>query len=179
MREAEKSLLLAVRNRIRAECGYDDDQCQIEYDEQAPATAGDVYVVVMTGGWQPGPVHRTSGGVNDLVYSVDIGVVRRIGNIPRDRLRNVFYEHVAALTEAIDDIYVEIDFDYTLMNAANTLITEETASTEGFIEPLVFQGMERRPRLVSGEMFAAGQSGQRAGLMRTISFGGARRITTK
>jgi hypothetical protein len=178
MRVAEKSLLLAVRDRLRTVCGYTEQQCQIEYDEQAPAVTGDTYIIVMTGGWSPGPRHRTSGGVNDLLYAIDIGVVKRVTSVPRDRLRNVFFRNISALTEEVDKIYEAIDFDYALLDAANTLIVEETESTHGFIEPLKFTSMDRRPRLVPGELFAATTS-EAAGLMRVISFGGARRITTK
>ena len=178
MRVAEKSLLLATQNRLRTICGYTDPQCQIEYDEQAPAVTGDTYVIVMTGGWSPGPRHRTCGGVNDLLYAIDVGVVKRVSSVPRDRLRNVFFRNLSGLTEEIDKIYEAIDFEYDLINAASALITAETESTEGFVEALKFTGMDRRPRIVPGELFGA-PNNEAAGLMRVINFGGARRITTK
>jgi len=178
MRVAEKSLLLAVQERLRSVCAYTEAQCQIEYDEQAPAVTGDTYIIVMTGGWSPGPRHRTSGGVNDLLYAIDVGVVKRVTSVPRDRLRNVFFRNISALTAEVDKIYEAIDFNYDLLNAANSLITDETGSTNGFMEPLKFTGMDRRPRLVPGDLFASPGS-EAAGLMRVINFGGARRITTK
>lgn len=179
MLAAENNLLLAVRNRLRDQAPYTDAQCEIEMDEQAPAVAGDLYVVVTTGGWQPGPRHATAKGVNDLVYSVDVTVVRKAGSTPRDRRRNIFFRNLSSLTAEIDKIYTAIDWSLTVMNAANTLITAETGSTEGFIHPLVFTGMDRKPRVVPGEFFGGAAGESVAGLARTISFGAARRMTLK
>lgn len=178
MDKAETALLQAVRNRLRSENGYSDEQCEIEFDELAPGTVGDLYVVVLPGGWQPGPRHKTSGGVNDLVYGLDVTVIKRIRHVPRDRTRDVFLNNLDNLNDEIDAIYNAIDFVYAVNDAANTIITNDNGSTEGFVEPLKFQSVERRPRQVNPELFAA-QGTQAAGLARTISFHGARRITTK
>lgn len=178
MRAAEKNLLLAVRNRLRTAtgsggAGFSDAECDIEFDEMAPATQGHRYIVVMPAGWRPGPRHNTSGGVNDLIYAVDVTVIQRVANVARDRYRTT----LTALEALADLIFPVVDFNYTTLAAANTLLAAETpSSTEGFSEPLRFIGMGK-PRLVSGELFGGAEP--KAGLARTVSFGGARRITVK
>lgn len=179
MLAAEKNLLLAVRNALRNAGPYTEAQCEIEFDEQGPAIAGETYVVVTTGGWQPGPRHQTSGGISDLIYSVNVGVVKKAGDTPRDRRRNIFFRNLSSLTAEIDKVFTAIDFSYTVMNAANALIFAETASVHGFIRPLTMQSMDRQPRVVPGEFFAGTPGEQVAGLMRTITFGGCRRLTEK
>ena len=177
MLASEKNLLLAVRNRLRTVAQYANAICDIEFDEMAPAIIGDTYVIVMPGGWNAGPRHNTCGGVDDLVYSIRIAVVKRVTAVPRDRMRGIFYALSSSINAEFDKIHPVVDFNYTTMNAANTLITAETASVEGFIIPLRFSSMGPL-RLVSGEMFA-GTTEDRAGLMRTAVYGGARRITHK
>lgn len=178
MRAAEKNLLLAVRNAIRAAGPFANDECEIEYDELAPATSGDKYIIVMPAGWRPGARHNTCGGISDLLYQVDVLVARRITHVPRDRRRERFLDNLQSLTTVMDKVFEAVDFNYTTMNAANTLITAETASTEGFTEPLKFVGMDGRPRIVGAELFG-GSEENAAGLARTIHFGNARRITHK
>ena len=183
MKYAETALLVAVRNRLREVGGFADDACAVEFDEMAPAKTGDVYLAVLPGGWSPGPRHNTSGGVNDLLYSVDVVVIRRIRQVPRDRLRNVFLDHLGGLNETIDIVYPIIDFSYPLLRAANTLIQSATGENDGydggFIEPLKFSGVDRRPKQYDGSMFGASSQQPGVALGRTISFSGARRITTK
>lgn len=179
MKAAENNLLLATLKRLKAECQFTESQVQIEFDEQSPAIAPDLYVVVTTGGWQPGPRHATAKGVNDLVYSLNVTVVRKAGATPRDRRRNIFFRNLSSLTAEIDKVYAAIDWSLTLMDDANDLILAETGSTQGFIHPLVFTSMERQPRVVPGEFFGGTAGEPVAGLARTISFGAARRITLK
>jgi hypothetical protein len=179
MLAAEKSLLIAVRDRLREQCGYSDRQCEVEYDEIVPAVGGDMYIVVAGGGWRPGPRHNTSGQVNDLIYAVDVCVVKRITSVPRDRRTAVYLRNLSALTEEVDKIYLALDWDYTtIMERANRIILEETGSVEGFINPLRFMGISRRPEIVGGDMFGSTQE-PNAGLMRVINFGGARRVSSK
>jgi hypothetical protein len=182
MKYGETALLLAVRNVLRMPldqggAGFKTTECEIEYDEMAPGTVGDLYVAIMPGGWRPGPRHNTAFGVHDLVFGVDAVVIKRVGNVPRDRMRETFLLNLDSLSAEIDRITTAIDFTYLVNNTANALITAKTASTEGFIEPLKFTGVTPRPRPAPAELFGA--SGTQAGLMRTVSFHGARRVTTR
>lgn len=183
MRTTEKNLLLAVRNQLRTAvgsggAGFASSECDVEDDVMAPAVIGHRFVCINTLGWQPGPYHGKSGGINDLVYSVEVTVIRRAAHIARDRKEGVFYTNTGNLCDEIDLIYNAIDWNYTVTAAAETLITAAgySAANERF-HPLVFTSMDPKPRVCSGEMF--GGQGANAGLMRSIRFGGARRITVK
>lgn len=171
---AEKCLLVAVRDRLRSECDYTNPQCDIEFDAMAPATVGDVYVAVLPGGWVPGPRQNTSGGVSDRVYSVEACVIKRIRAVPRDRQRDVFLSNLDSLDEELDKIHEAIDWQYAVNTLANAALTER-GQVHGFIEPLRFSGVDKKPRLAPPELFGAAGT-QTAGMMRTIYFGGARRI---
>jgi hypothetical protein len=189
MKYAETALMQAVRTVLRMPAdqrgaAYKSGECEIEHDEMAPATVGDRYTAIMPGGVRTGPRHNTSGGVHDLIYGVDVLVIARIGNVPRDRLRDVmggteYAGNVAALNEEFDKILSTIDFDFTsLVNrTANEIISKKTGSAQGFIESLKFTGADKRPRVAAAELF--GGNGNQAGLVRAMSFHGARRITTR
>lgn len=182
MKTAEKNLLLAVRNLLQTAvvsggAGYSTSQCQIEATDDAPATVGDVYVIVGPLGWQPGPRHRTSGTVRDLIYSVGIMVAKRITHVPRDRQDQAFAIQAASLNAELDKCFAVIDWSWALTAAANVLILADAGSSEGFIHPLVFEGMDAKPRILGGEFFGAGKE-PAAGLGRLMRFGMARRITT-
>jgi len=176
---SETALLLAVRNRLRSQVtAFTTDTCQIEYDELAPATVGDLYVVVLPGGITPGPVHNRSGTVVDEIIGIDVSVIIRIPGYPRDRRREKFIDASASLNAHLADVRKQIDWSYTINDDALTLITAQTSSTEEFIIPLRFAGIEARPRLVPSEVFAAKPGETAAGLKRGIQFRGARRIQT-
>lgn len=182
MRSAEKNLLLAVRNLLRTAvasggAGYSEDQCNIETDDDAPAIQGPLYVIVGAMGWRPGPRHGTSGGVRDLIYSVSVFVAKRITSVPRDRREQAFVLGSGSLNDEIDKCFQVIDWKYEVVTAANALILKETGSQEGFVHPLVFSGMEARPRILPGEFFGA-SSESAAGMGRLVRFDGARRLTS-
>jgi len=179
MRGSEKHLLLAVRNKIRSECGYTEKECAIELDEMAPATVGQVYVAVTPGGCRPGRVQMTCGGVHDLTWNVNAFIVRRIRNVPRDRLRDTFLENLDSLDEELDKIIEAIDWQYDVMNAATASLAAEGLEP-GFIEPLKFLGLDDKPRMANPDLFAGAQQNAGSvpcGMVRAMRFGGARRIT--
>lgn len=178
---SEKNLLLAVRNRLRNDGGYQDNQCEIEHDEAAQPTTGDTYAVVMPAGFTPGPRHRTSGGIRDLVFAVDVMVIKRISHVPRDRTREMYLGNLSSLAVEIEKIIDLIDFRYEVINDANELLLadNQAGASYGFYEPLRFAGVERRPRIIGGEMFSETKNVTRVGLARTIAFSGARRTTIK
>jgi hypothetical protein len=179
MKGSEKHLLVAVRKTIRSECEYTDQQCEIELDELAPATVGQLYVPVVPGGCRPGRVQNTSGGVRDLIWSVNVLVIKRIRNVPRDRLRSVFFENISCLDDEIDKIVEAVDWNYDVIEAATAALAAE-GETMGFVEPLRFVGLDDRPRLANPELFAGASQNAgnvACGMVRTIRFSGARRIT--
>ena len=179
MRGSEKHLLLAVRDKIRSECGYADKECAIELDEMAPATVGQVYIAVTPGGCRTGPRQMTCGGVHDLIWSANAIVIKRIRNVPRDRLRDTFLENIESLDEEIDKIIEAVDWQYDVINAATASLAENGLEP-GFVEPLKFIGLDDKPRLANPDLFAGATQNAGSvpcGMVRAIRFGGARRIT--
>ena len=179
MRGSEKHLLLAVRNMIRSKCSYSDKECAIELDEMAPATVGQIYIAVTPGGCRTGQRHMTSGGVHDLVWNVNAFVIKRIRNVPRDRLRDTFLENIGSLDEDIDKIIEAVDWQYDVINTATDSLADEGLEP-GFIEPLKFIGLDDKPRLANPDLFAGATQNAGSvpcGMVRAIRFGGARRIT--
>lgn len=168
----EAALLQAVRDQIRDRCGYGENECEVEFDEQAPATVGQVYIAVCPGGWRPGPNNDNGGGVLDELIDVEVTCILRAANVPRDRKRSVFLDNLNGLNERLSKIDNWIHFRTEVMQKANALLE----STQGFIEMLKFGGMEAKPRAVTSETFAAKSGENAAGLARTIMFRGARRI---
>jgi len=173
----ETAMLEAVRDTIRSSLSLADHECQIEYDDLAPAIVGDLYVVVLPGGLSDGPAHR-GGHVIDEMMDVDVTVVKRATAKPRDMHREVYLRNLTSLNDWIQKIRDAIDFSYTVNDAANAIILRDAASSEGFVEPLKYAGMDRRPQLVRGEYFAATNE-PAAGLKRTVFFRGARRLQSR
>ena len=173
----EKCLLLAVRNRLRSVCEYEDRACEVEFDELAPGTVGQTYVAVTPGGFRRAQHQDRSGTVRDYVYAVEVTVTKRIRHVPRDRMRDVFLNNLDALDQEIENIAAAIDWQYAVMTAVNGLLIAAGDAAQGFHHPLVFQSVDRKPRLVSPDVFA-GTGQAAAGMARTIHFDGARRTKT-
>jgi len=86
---SESALLRAVVLRIRSHADFSNRQVEVEVDELAPATAGDLYIMVIPGGIEPGPTHNPSGGVVDKIYGVDVAIAIKAPPKPRDRRREL------------------------------------------------------------------------------------------
>lgn len=174
MSDTESALLLAVRDRIREACGYSEAQCEVEFDEIAPAGVGDVYVVVMPAGWRPGPRNNAGGGVLDEIIDVDVEVVLRSGQFPRDRSRTMFIDTLTGINTRLQQINTLAGhFNYDVLDRAKLHLVD---STQGFVEPLKFGGIEAKPREVPAEVFSARPGPEPVGLARKLSLVGARRI---
>lgn len=182
MKGSRKGLMLAVRNRLRLPQptggGYSDTECDCEPDEDFPPTMGQVYIAVMSGGFAPGPRHSTSGGVRDFLFGINIAVVRRIGNVPKDRKADLFIENVDSIENDVDRIISLVDWKEEIRTTANAIINADTGSSEGFLTPLRLSGEVRPPQPVGGDKFSSANGKEPAGMMVVIPFHGARRITT-
>lgn len=176
---SEEALLLAVRDTLREKCGFKPAECDIEYDEMAPVTVGQRYIVVMSGGWDAGPNNGTGGGVLDELFSVDVAVAVRSSSTPRDRLRNLFTINLGNVNSICRLIIASVGmYSYDVQNLANQYIGPEANGAEGFIEPLKFGAMGK-PQAVGPEFFGADPDADGpAGLMRVVHLVGARRIQT-
>lgn len=177
---SESALLRAVRDQLRASpASYTTAQCDIELDfDIIPSSVGDLYVMVLSGGYQTHPNHATSGGVIDEVYSIDVAVVKRAPKVPRDRRRDMLFPALNSLRTEIKKIVLQIDFKYAVTTAANVIILADDSSSEGFTEPLKLESVGR-VQDCPAEWFKAMPGEQVAGVMRVIHFGGARRVTTR
>jgi len=178
---SEVSLLEATRAHLRANMSgtWRDDEIEIEIDEMAPAIAGDRYIMVMPSGVTTGPSHNPGGGTREFIYSVSVSVVLRASATPRDFTRSLMIDNLRSVNKLLWEADELIDFSETLRQAANVLINAAEGSTvENFIEPLRFGSIDPRPRIVSSAVFDASDE-YRAGLQRSITYVGAKRITTR
>lgn len=175
---SEAALCEAVRDEIRAHAAYQERQIDVELDEIAPPTAGDLYILVIPAGSEPGPSHNTNAGAIDRLYAVDVAVAMRAPMVPRDRRRRLFLDRVRSYQLHERNILSKIDFQYAVNTSANALISANEGSTEGFIEPLKFAGTGPF-RTAPADLFAAGSGETVAAVIRRIHFRGARRIETR
>lgn len=169
----ESQLLTAMRNQIRSELSIENRQCDVEFDEEVPTIVGDFYIIVMPGTITNGPKHDSSGGVIDIVISADVSVMVRITAKPVDRQREKFNAEIGSINARLQQVFDAIDFSYVTMNAANSLI-----GSDAFLEPPRFTGVGP-VRIKGGEFFRAGGDEARAGLIRRMSFGGARSMKVR
>jgi len=172
------AIVRAVATRIAAHASIESSWVTVELDEQAPAVSGDIHITVMAGGTERGPTHDVSGCVIDKLYGVDVSVILRSPKRPRDRKRGLFIDLSDSHETILAMVEEQIDFDYTTLSTANALILAESASSQGFIEPLKFRS--NGPfRIAPAEIFAGVPGGSEAAVVRRTQFRGARRIVTR
>ncbi len=175
MSDAMTALIQAVRDELRATLSLNDSQCDIEMDDQVPANVGDLYLTVIPGDVSAGPRHRSSGGVKDKIYAVDVDIILRATAIPRDRRRSLITENLVGLNALAERVENAIDFVYGVNTRAATYLPTSEA---GFVEPLSFLS-KGRPREVSTDVFAAVPGKHAAGIGCTVCFGLARRMVAR
>jgi len=175
---SESALLRAVRDRIRLHADFENRQVEVELDEHVPPTSGDLYVLVVSAGVEPGPSHVTNAGAIDKLYNVDVTIAMRAPRVPSDRRRSLFIGLSQSFETYEAAVELQVDFKYPVLAAANAYLFAETGSTEGFIEPLKFAGVGPF-RQVPAETFYAASGEIVAAVVRTIRFRGARRIQTR
>lgn len=184
---SESALLRAVVTEIRAHnisATYLARQVEVEIDELAPATVGDLYIMVIPAGVEPGPAHNSSGGVIDKLYGVDVAIALRAPKKPRDRRREYLTDFRGTAGVGAHfarhelNINLQIDFNYDVLGTANAFILAESGSADGFMEPLKFAGLGPI-REAPAEVFAGVPGEPAAALIRTIRYRGARRIENR
>lgn len=170
---SEESLLEATRDHLRRVCGFSEAECEVEYDELAPAEVGQLYVAVCPNGWEPGPNSSIGGGVIDEIYGIEVAVVVRSPRTPRDRKRGLFLDRLTGVNHYIRIISAAIHFNPELMQAAAAL---NTGTNQSYTEMFKFAGADPKPRPVPSEFFAARPGEEQAGFLRAVRFHGARWI---
>lgn len=170
---SEEALLLATRDRIREVCGYSPEECEVDYDEYAPPTTGEVYVCVSSGDWSAGPL-QGSGNVLDQIFSVRVTVLQRAASKPADRFRNLYYTNINNINRRCREIVSAVDFRYEVTTLAAQYAKDADLQWH---HPLQFQGTSG-PATVGADYFKAatymGNTTHAAGLKRVISFGNCR-----
>lgn len=174
--DPETALQIAVRNKIQAFLDVDDTICQIETEDMAPSTIGQLYIVVFPGGVTPGPDHDKSGTVIDELFGVNVTVHMRVRGTPRDRRRDVMLSTTASLNYVVEKVKRCIDFQWSVMDIANDLM--DLSVDQGFEECIRWVGQDTMPREINPD-YVAGNGTQVEGLARTIHFGKARRLRTR
>ncbi len=184
---SESALLRAVVSEIRAHnlsATYQARQVEVEINELAPATVGELYIMVIPAGVEPGPSHNTSGGVIDKLYGVDVAIALQAQKKPRDRRREYLTDFRGTTSIGSHfarhelNINLQIDFSYAVLATANAFISAESGSADGFMEPLKFAGLGAI-REAPAEVFAGMPGESAAALIRTIRYRGARRIENR
>jgi len=177
----EQALLEATLKIVRDVCGYTEDVCRVEYDEFAPAEVGQIYVAIMSNGVRPGRTHSPSGTVIDETYGIEIAVVMRVADVPKDSLSDFYLHGANSLNSELGRIRDAVDFSYDLMNDCNEQLKRlsKNVSAQPFSHPLVWQGYSARPRIVGSEYFSDIAGEQKAGLVRSVQFDEARRIQNR
>jgi hypothetical protein len=180
MLEGETYVLEGVRDVLRKKLGLSDNQCDCEFDEQVPTIADDIYLAVIGAGCDPGPTHNSSGGVHDLIYSVQVLVINR-AVAARDKRRSIFLNRLIGINQQIANVVAAIDWQLDLMSYVNHLMYEDFPNAEPFIHPLSLKRIDAKPRMISNEMFAGTQIGGKGttpfiAMARSVYFGNMRRI---
>ncbi len=187
---SEIGLLVAVRDAIRAIDGWTSENCQIEFDDFVPPTAGNRFCAVLPRGFTPGPSHKPSGGVKDYLLGVEVWVVKRTTAKPASKRRDLYLDEATGLNSLVTPILNGVDFIYSVSREAARQalllegyeeddITDTLLIERGFTHPLVFQGLSPRPEVVNGDQFFAQSTEPRAGIARRIFLGGARRMKAR
>lgn len=175
---SERALIIAARDRIRALAAYEDRQVRAEWDERAPATAHDTYIMILPGGVEVDPLQITNGILTGKSYGLDVVVALRAPKKPRDRERDLWIALSSSFEAHMNNVLAQLDGDYTTITNANAqMVTDGTATgtCDTFIEPLNCAGLGPI-RAAPAELYAGFPGEATAALVRTIRFRGARRL---
>ena len=177
------ALVRAVRDQIIAHASYTSKQVQVEFDERAPAAAGDLYIIVTFGSHDVGDIADGNTNMMDEVYGVDVAVAIRSPRKPRDRKRDLWIDTAGSFEVHQRNIKTQIHNKYAVNTAANVFITAEEGTIFpapsgepcGFYRPLMFNGSSQIREAPAG-IFAGVPGETQAALIQTLRFRGARRL---
>ena len=180
MLEGETYVLEGVRDVLRKKLGLHDNQCDCEFDEQIPSIADDIYIAVLGAGCDPGPTHSTSGGVHDLIHSVQVLVINR-AVVARDKRRSIFLQRLVGINQQIANVIAAIDWQLDVLSYINHLLYVDFPTAKPFTHPLALKRVDVKPKMVSNDMFAGTQIGGKGttpyiAMARSVYFGNMRRI---
>ena len=175
---SQRALLLAVRDYLRSELEYTDSQCEVTFDGQPPAVAGERFVAIHAGSWTGD--EETEGLEEE--YGIEVTVSVKAGRVPRDRIgTNLLVGPTGeSLDNHLEDIRAALHLDkgaYPVLALANATIG---ASENGFVVPLRFRD-GGKPTEKDHAWFGVAPPDVKgllppAGIAQTLTFGGAKRV---
>jgi hypothetical protein len=166
---SRRALHLAVRDVIRAQLGYKDNQCDVTFDGRPPPACGQDFV-----GIHRGPRNNQSTTALEIAYEFKITMTKRVDR-PYDRIgRDLMEQALMGLDDRADAIIklIHEDAGGNLLAKANAIIGDQA---NGFTELPIFLG-DDGGRLVGGEWFHAEPDSQEVGIALELRFGRALRI---
>jgi hypothetical protein len=183
MLEGETYVLEGVRDVLRKKLGLHDNQCDCEFDEQIPSIADDIYIAVLGAGCDPGPTHSTSGGVHDLIHSVQVLVINR-AVVARDKRRSIFLQRLVGINQQIANVIAAIDWQLDVLSYINHLLYVDFPTAKPFIASAVAEAestsSRRWYRTICSRELRSVEKGTTPyiAMARSVYFGNMRRIQT-
>lgn len=182
MLNGETYLLEAVRDILRIKLELPDAACNVEYDDQIPAVAADVYYAIIPNGMYPGKVNATASTVIDVVHSIQVLVLNRKLEA-RDNRRNLFLQRLLGLNAAIDKVFLAIHRQFEICTLANAYMYEDEPTASPFRNTLRYDRSDAKARMVNSEQYGGTQVGGKGttnavALSRSIYFTGLERTQT-
>ena len=177
---SEEALLLAIEYQLIDSGYFESHEVGIEYDEMAPNLVGQRYVAISPNVHTVGE-DNGGGAVIDRYLSVDIHVIVRVQEVPKDRLKKQFYVNSKALNTLCSQVEDVIDFKWEVCTRAGVelqTLESSTTAAQGFVEPLKFRS-RLNPVAISSSFFSGTRAEAVTGLSRTIQFEKARRIVSR
>lgn len=167
-----RALVLAAVARLQAANSWTSSTCEASIDGAPPPMAGELFAAVRPGLWI---CNRDDGGL-DEEFGFDVVITRRLGFAPTDRQDSdvMTTSGATGIMTVAETVRAQLHMSYTVIDTANTTIG---GSADGFIEPVRFLSATP-PRVVGADWFSSDQDDFQAGLMQTLTFGGARRVQT-
>ena len=180
---SEQAIVVGVYEKLLTHALFDERHVGIHPKESLPNAVGHYYVSINGVGISAGRTHTTSGGVRDLLYSIDMSVYVRSQDIPKDRnwKRYIGSEKTLSYLCAVVDSLIDFDYDVNA-NANAFLLANETGSqkSQGFVEPLRFQNRTKPQNILWSEVGAnVAGSDMAPGEKAIITYTGARRIVSR
>lgn len=183
--DTESALMLAVRDQLREKVPLDHDECEIEFADMAPASAGQLYVAVKCVSHTPGDSYEgTHGDTDDEIIDIDTVIALRVSHVGRDRLRekymctsNLFATRatINALAERIRKVLVPPRSRYWELMERADLLLHEVSTGQKWEQRLRWKGHAPNVRVTDPGFWGETPGKSPVGLLRAVHFGGAQR----
>lgn len=164
------ALLVAARDRLRAEMSLDANFCAIQPDGHPAANCGEFYIALDEGGVSSDAKHF----LREL-YTIEVTISRRTGRHARDRWDEIYRSESRSLTALERPIIRAIHSNNALRIAANVLAGVPSAGEGDYFQLPLFYTGRTKTRPVDGSWCFA-EPDAASFLVRTLSFTGGLRV---